>query len=378
MSKLAGWQNDDLQAPRRVLASCENDAFGGAAPTVAAEASNLLSDIVRRARLRCVAVEMLQFTAPWGFSVRAETATFYYVLQGGCRLTAGEVDTTILLSAGQLALVMPGCDHCLRDSASSVVVPLEGIVAIHAVQEGAALGGAERSTRLIYGSIILDERRAFPLLGSLSSVVVVRDGNERAAAWLDQTLKYMIHESRDCRPGSQSVVDLLTQVVFIHAIRGSANVASCGYGAWLAALRDPEIGLALKIMHTCLDSPWTVAALARHVRLSRSVFALRFKTLLSTSPMQYLMERRMERACEMLSGDKYATKQVAARVGYASKAAFSSAFKRRYGQSPQEYRRCPKTPPRTKQPEANAPGSPRRNSGVSLRQKATTREIPER
>jgi AraC-like DNA-binding protein len=88
-----------------------------------------------------------------------------------------------------------------------------------------------------------------------------------------------------------------------------------------------------------------VAELARRVCLSRSVFASRFKNLLSTSPMQYLMERRMQKACELLAEGQYGIKQIASQVGYASKAAFSNAFKRWSGQSPQVYRRClPKRP----------------------------------
>jgi AraC-like DNA-binding protein len=62
--------------------------------------------------------------------------------------------------------------------------------------------------------------------------------------------------------------------------------------------------------------------------------------------MQYLMERRMQKACELLAEGQYGIKQIASQVGYASKAAFSNAFKRWNGQSPQAYRRrLPSTPP---------------------------------
>ena len=80
-------------------------------------------------------------------------------------------------------------------------------------------------------------------------------------------------------------------------------------------------------------------ALAQTARMSRSAFASRFKTLVSKSPARYLLECRMERACEMLAENQYGVKQIASRVGYTTGAAFSNAFKRWSGQSPGEYRR---------------------------------------
>jgi AraC-like DNA-binding protein len=82
-----------------------------------------------------------------------------------------------------------------------------------------------------------------------------------------------------------------------------------------------------------------VAALADRVCLSRSVFAARFKSLLSKSPMQYLFDCRMQKACAMLSEDRYGIKEIASHVGYATEGAFSNAFKRWSGQSPGSFRR---------------------------------------
>jgi AraC-like DNA-binding protein len=69
------------------------------------------------------------------------------------------------------------------------------------------------------------------------------------------------------------------------------------------------------------------------------VFALKFKTMTSKSPMQYLLECRMRKACDLLMEDHYAIKEIASRVGYASDAAFSSAFKRWNGKAPGAFRR---------------------------------------
>jgi transcriptional regulator GlxA family with amidase domain len=105
-----------------------------------------------------------------------------------------------------------------------------------------------------------------------------------------------------------------------------------------AAVRDPDIIQILEWMHAQPELPWTVASLADRICISRSRFAERFKTLLSKTPLQYLFELRMRNASAMLAEGRHRIKDVAARVGYSSEAAFSKAFKRWSGIAPGAYR----------------------------------------
>jgi len=151
--------------------------------------------------------------------------------------------------------------------------------------------------------------------------------------------KYMCSD-----PGQQAVIDQLTRVLFIQAVRTCFTAVPDWGGTWLAAITDPEIGRALQLMHSRLDAPWTVAALADAVCLSRSVFASRFKALVSQSPLQYLLEYRMQKAAELLLEDRCGIKEIPAQVGYATRAAFSNAFKRwSGGTSPGTYKRLHQT-----------------------------------
>jgi AraC-like DNA-binding protein len=106
-----------------------------------------------------------------------------------------------------------------------------------------------------------------------------------------------------------------------------------------AALMDPDIGPALRLIHAQPELPWTVALLADRVCMSRSVFADRFKSMVSLSPIRYLLECRMRKACALLMEERYSIKQIAGMVGYASEAAFNSAFKRWNGVAPGRFRR---------------------------------------
>ena len=57
---------------------------------------------------------------------------------------------------------------------------------------------------------------------------------------------------------------------------------------WLAGVRDPEGGKALALLHRKPAHPWTIAALANDVGISRSVLAERFRRYLSETPIAYL------------------------------------------------------------------------------------------
>ena len=150
-------------------------------PIPATEPRDLLSDLFRSALPRCSVVETWQFTAPWGFRGATNSAAFYYVLQGGCRLEATGIDAAVSLAVGDLAVLMPGREHCLRDSRNSPAVPLRELLGINAtgMRRGVMPDEEGRTARLIYGSVVFDERQIVPLLVSVPPVVVIPGAKER-------------------------------------------------------------------------------------------------------------------------------------------------------------------------------------------------------
>jgi AraC-like DNA-binding protein len=73
--------------------------------------------------------------------------------------------------------------------------------------------------------------------------------------------------------------------------------------------------------------------------MSRSGFADEFKRTTGKAPMTYLLERRMDRACELLSRSSLKIKEVSALAGYSSQPAFSNAFRRWTGRASGAYRK---------------------------------------
>jgi AraC family transcriptional regulator, arabinose operon regulatory protein len=81
--------------------------------------------------------------------------------------------------------------------------------------------------------------------------------------------------------------------------------------------------------------------LAAHANLSLSRFTSLFKETYAVSPIERLIQVRIERAKEFLMYSNYSIKQIAVECGFNSPQYFSRQFFRRTGKRPKEYREQP-------------------------------------
>ena len=115
----------------------------------------------------------------------------------------------------------------------------------------------------------------------------------------------------------------LAELLFVETLRRYINALPPDEIGWLAGARDPVIGQALALLHSEPAHPWTISNLARHVGLSRTRLADRFRHFLGESPMAYLAQWRLKLGAEMLQSTEDSVAEVAAAVGYGSEAAFN-------------------------------------------------------
>jgi AraC-like DNA-binding protein len=149
----------------------------------------------------------------------------------------------------------------------------------------------------------------------------------------------IVDESTLSRPGAGSIAARLVEVLLVHMVRRHLEQGLVDSQSSIGALLHPEIGPALGLIHRHPEQPWTVASLAEQVAMSRSAFSAEFTSVAGKPPMRYLREHRMQLASRLLQDRRRGLKEVAARVGYESIAAFSAAFKRWSGEAPATYRR---------------------------------------
>jgi AraC-like DNA-binding protein len=85
--------------------------------------------------------------------------------------------------------------------------------------------------------------------------------------------------------------------------------------------------------------PLSQARLAAVASLSSRQMNEVFRRELGMTPQQYLLEKRMQHAWQLLSNGNLQVQQVAEQSGYASLAGFSDRFRRHFGVSPRHFRR---------------------------------------
>ncbi|WP_313297713.1 AraC family transcriptional regulator [Pseudomonas sp.] len=87
-----------------------------------------------------------------------------------------------------------------------------------------------------------------------------------------------------------------------------------------------------------LDQPITLGELALRCNLSEYHFARMFRTSFGVPPHQYLLARRLHRACRLLRLGALPLGEVALMCGFASASHFSNRFRQALGATPGQYR----------------------------------------
>jgi len=314
-----------------------------------------LSDVLRVAQLTGGVFLHAEFFAPWcvGGRIAPELCApalgpashliiYHYVVEGELRIRIEDEDgEDLVIGAGELVLLPRNDPHLMGSdlglppvAGSDVVRPPKdgGLYSIHH-------GGKGRCTRMICGFLGCASAKGNPVLSTLPPLLKLSVEHGGAAEWIRSTFQYAAAEVAAGRPGSETVLAKLSELLFVEAVRRYAETLPDGQTGWLAGLREPYVARALALLHRDINRRWTVDDLGREVGLSRSALADRFIRLIGAPPMNYLTNWRMQVAAQKLRDTSASIAQVAEMVGYESEAAFSRAFKKATGRAPATWRR---------------------------------------
>jgi AraC-like DNA-binding protein len=214
-------------------------------------------------------------------------------------------------------------------------------------------GGNGDKTQFICGYLLCDQRFN-PLLGAMPELIILSPQKERligenpellpltisivSDSWLDMTFRHLIEEVKGKIEGSNTIATRLTETMYVEVLRRYMKELPEESRGWLAAVRDPEVGMALRYLHAHPDEKWHVEDLAAKVGVSRSAFTKRFRELIGEPPIQYLTTWRVQLAKNLLFQPDLSMAMIAEKVGYDSDIAFNRAFKRNVGEPPARWR----------------------------------------
>jgi AraC-like DNA-binding protein len=333
---------------------------------------DVLSDVIRIVRLSGAVFFTAEFSSPWALESPnpdlladivmpdAECVVLFHILMEGACIVECASCVSARMEANDVIVFPHGEPHTMRSDEGTQVTRMDSVFPRRSQDSlpQVTFGGGGRVSQFICGYLNCDQRFA-PLLGALPTMLLVRNrendtvleaidrGGRRpsalpigSTAWLGTTLKYTMHEARTARPGNAAMLGRLTELMFVEIIREYMQQVPDDRGGWLAGLKDPYVGKALRLLHANPMRNWTVEDLARETALSRSALAQRFTDLVGEAPMRYLANWRMQLAKDMLREGLHSIQEIAARVGYESEPAFNRAFKRATGCPPAAWRKA--------------------------------------
>ena len=314
-----------------------------------------LSDVLRVAHLTGGVFLHAEFFAPWCIATRiapehcapflgpaSHLIVYHYVVEGDLRVRVdGEHGDGIVIEAGEVVLLPRNDLHLMGSDLS--LPPVAGGDIIHPPKNGGLFsihhGGDGRRTRMVCGFLGCASAERNPVISSLPPLLKLKVEQGGGAEWIRSTFQYAAEEVAVGRPGSETVLAKLSELLFVETVRRYAEGVPDDQTGWFAGLRDPHVARALALLHREIARRWTVDDLGREVGLSRSALADRFIRMIGAPPMHYLSNWRMQVATEKLRNTSASLAQVAELVGYESEAAFSRAFKKVFRVAPATWRR---------------------------------------
>lgn len=102
---------------------------------------------------------------------------------------------------------------------------------------------------------------------------------------------------------------------------------------------DVMVSYARQYIRENYREPVVVEELARNAGFSTNYFRTIFKERTGITIYEYTTQIRMEKARELLRDERQKVKEIGVLVGYESSAHFGSVFRKRFGMTPNEYRR---------------------------------------
>ena len=292
------------------------------------ETEDALSCILRRLRLKAGLFTEATYCGAWAVDTSGERMSTFHLVQSG--------DCWLRQDGRPPRRLQPGDFVLFPRDAKHLIVSEEDLPDSVVVNEVPQFRPDLPLTEMLCGYFEFRSKIVWPILDSLPDALVI-DLNRSLQGQSSALVQVLISEARSDLPGRSVAIDLLVEVLFVHAIR-THMTSGVGTGL-LKLLADPKLGRAVSLLHSDPAFGWSVARLADVAGMSRASFSQRFREAVNDTPMNYLGRWRMQIAIDALTSTDQSVAQIAESVGYGSEAAFRAAFSKIVGQPPGQIRR---------------------------------------
>lgn len=263
-----------------------------------------IADLLATASLRCAFANDTKAPIGWGLRERC-IGEGHLLLVGAGGVTYAIAGQAMILRRGDAVLIAPGVAHSAWPDADAWPHLLTCRFACHRRSNNAALTELPRPF-----------------------AAVIRPNDPVAfQGWMVELRRHFLADTAFDRASCDALV--LRLVAALGAV-----------AAGMGRQADKVIVNLCERLSADPARRWTLAAMAHETGLSRKMLLHRFRAVTGSSPIDWLIDRRLHRAAELLAETTQGVGEVAAALGYPDAFTFSRQFRRRFGHPPREHRPC--------------------------------------
>lgn len=262
-----------------------------------------------------------------------DTHELTYLRKGSAKFTMG--GKTYQLSEGQTFVIKPHVTHTfyIQEEDTEMAVVYFDFAAMKSGDKGrASIVPAESTPLNSFLNFIMDD-----VMDMNGDPVIILEG--RGSESIAEICERIIREENHKEIGK----DLLLQA---QAVELLVVFSRALHDQWQENLRvqtgkaEELVEIATEFINHNYAKSISVSDIAGHVFLSPGYFARAFREVMDISPMNYLVQLRVRKACELLAQDDLKISAIAAQVGFSSPQRFNAAFRKIMDQTPMEYRKA--------------------------------------
>ncbi|OKH37377.1 AraC family transcriptional regulator [[Phormidium ambiguum] IAM M-71] len=147
----------------------------------------------------------------------------------------------------------------------------------------------------------------------------------------------LLTELKQENTSSKLYIESLANVLAVHLLRNYATTKP-QLTIYQGGLRERQLLPVLDYINDNLDRDITLADLAALLGMSQFHFSNQFKLAIGTTPYQYLLQQRIERAKQLLKKSDRSITDIALMCGFNSHSHLSKQFRQLTGMTPKTYR----------------------------------------
>jgi AraC-like DNA-binding protein len=289
-------------------------------------------------------------STPFPTASRHTSHELLYLRRGKCEFVIN--GKTVQVAKGSTLIIRPQVTHSVRviEGPADMVVLYFGFSSDIAKAQQALLSKPKETQPMANGRLrggptvpfLQENVSSLPLeyfldfaQGDNASDYLIISGKSRQA--IGVLAERIMRESRSDAYAKDMMMQLLTMELLITLSRALRE-------EWEESLRVKNgkarelVLIARDYLDENYDRGVTVAETAAYVFLSQGYFTRAFRDEFGISPMNYLMQIRIEAACRLLTQKEIKVSGIATSVGFSSPQRFNVAFRKQKGMTPMEYR----------------------------------------